>query len=131
MGQTRATADALGLGWRFSHLRTAGGDHEIDLIADLPGGDVLAFEAKLSQTVTAADTRHLVTLKKQLGASFRAGLIVHPGETACRLDDRIAAVPLAVLVSQPGLTAPPVQISCRRFVVIPHPATPREPVMQR
>ncbi|MCY3892834.1 MAG: DUF4143 domain-containing protein [Acidimicrobiaceae bacterium] len=95
---TRATADALGLGWRFSHLRTAGGGLEIDLIADLPNGDVLAFEAKLSHTVTAADARHLATLKERLGTSFRAGLIVHPGETAYRLDDRIAAVPLAVLV---------------------------------
>ena len=94
----RATADALGLGWRFSHLRTAGGDHEVDLIADLPGGDVLAFEAKLSRTVTAADARHLITLKERLGPSFRAGLVVSPGETAYRLDDRIAAAPLATLV---------------------------------
>ena len=98
VGQIRAAADALGLGWRFSHLRTAGGGLEIDLIADLPGGDVLAFEAKLSRTVTAADARHLATLKERLGTSFRAGLIVHPGETAYRLDDRIAAVPLAALV---------------------------------
>lgn len=96
--QVRAAADALGLGWRFSHLRTAGGEHEIDLIADLPGGDMLAFEAKLSRTVTAADARHLSTLRERLGTSFRAGLIVHPGDTAYRLDDRIAAVPLAVLV---------------------------------
>ncbi len=94
----RAAADALGLGWRFSHLRTAGGDQEIDLITDLPSGDVLAFEAKLSRTVTAADARHLITLKERLGTSFRAGLVVSPGETAYRLDDRIAAVPLAALV---------------------------------
>ncbi|WP_419838659.1 ATP-binding protein [Candidatus Poriferisodalis sp.] len=94
----RAAADVLGLGWRFSHLRTAGGDHEVDLIADLPNGDVLAFEAKLSRTVTAADARHLKTLKERLGTSFRTGLVVYPGDTAYRLDDRIAAVPLAALV---------------------------------
>ena len=94
----RAAADALGLGWRFSHLRTAGGDHEVDLIADLPNGDVLAIEAKLSRTITAADARHLNTLKERLGTSFRAGLVVYPGDTAYRLDDRIAAVPLAALV---------------------------------
>lgn len=98
VSQIRAAADALGLGWRFSHLRTAGGDHEVDLIADLPGGEVLAFEAKLSPTVTPADARHLATLKERLGASFRAGLVIHPGETAYRLHDRIAAVPLAALV---------------------------------
>lgn len=96
--QIRATADALGLGWSFGHLRTAGGDHEIDLIADLPGGDVLAFEAKLSPTISIADARHLITLRDRLGTSFRAGLLVHPGETAYRLDDRIAALPLGTLV---------------------------------
>ena len=95
--QIRAAADALGLGWRFSHLRTSGGDHEVDLVADLPDGRVIAFEAKLAQVVSATDARALLRLREQLGASFGAGLIVHPGETAFRLDDRIAAVPLGVL----------------------------------
>ena len=96
--QLRATADALGLGWRFGHLRAAGGDHEIDLIADLPDGGILAFEAKLAETPTTADARHLVNLRDRLGEVFRAGLIVHPGTVAFRLDDRIAAVPLGILV---------------------------------
>jgi len=55
VGQIRAAADALGLSWRFGHLRSAGGDHEIDLVADLPDGGVLAFEAKLAQSVGRAD----------------------------------------------------------------------------
>lgn len=96
--QIRATADALGLGWRFGHLRTAGGDHEVDLISDLPDGSVLAFEAKLSRTVSIADARHLQVLKEQLGTSLRAGLIVHPGENSYRLADGIAAVARAALV---------------------------------
>ena len=45
------------------HLRSAGGDHEIDLVADLLDGSVLAFESKLSQTVSAADARHLAALR--------------------------------------------------------------------
>ena len=98
VGQIRATAEALGLGWRFSHLRSAGGDHEIDLIADLPDGGVLAFETKLSETATTRDTRHLAALRDQLGGAFRAGLVVHPGTTAHRLDERIAAAPLGTLV---------------------------------
>ncbi|WP_419862424.1 ATP-binding protein [Candidatus Poriferisodalis sp.] len=96
--QISATADAQGLGWRFSHLRSAGGEHEIDLVADLPGGDVVAFEAKLSQTVSAAETRSLAALRDRLGDGFRAGIVVHPGATAYRLGDRIAAAPLGVLV---------------------------------
>ena len=87
----------LGLGWRFGHLRSAGGDQEIDLVAELPDGSVLAFESKLSQTVSAADARHLAALRDRLGESFRAGLVVNPGATAFRLGDRIAAVPLGTL----------------------------------
>ena len=98
MCQIRATAEALGLGWRFGHLRSAGGDHEIDLVAELPDGSVLAFESKLAPTVSATDTRHLAALRDRLGESFRAGLVVHPGATAFRIGDRIAAVPLGTLV---------------------------------
>ena len=98
VGQIRATAEALGLGWRFGHLRSAGGDHEIDLVADLPDGSVLAFESKLSQAVGPADARHLATLRDRLGDAFRAGFVVHPGVTAFRIGDRIAAVPLGTLV---------------------------------
>ncbi len=96
--QIRATAEALGLGWRFGHLRSAGGDHEIDLVADLPDGGVLAFEAKLAGAVTGADARHLVALADRLGDTFRAGLVVHPGTLAFRLDERIAVAPLGILV---------------------------------
>lgn len=96
--QIQATSEALGLGWRFGHLRSAGGDHEIDLVADLPDGTVLAFEAKLTETATAADARHLTALRDRLGDAFRAGLVVHPGTVAFRLEDRIAAAPLGILV---------------------------------
>jgi hypothetical protein len=96
--EIRATSEAQGLGWRFGHLRTAGGDHEIDLVVDLPDGAVLAFEAKLTETAAAADARHLAALRDRLGDAFRAGLVVHPGSVAFRLGDRIAAVPLGILV---------------------------------
>ena len=98
VSQIRATAEALGLGWRFGHLRTAGGNQEIDLLAELPDGSVIAMEAKLSETVGVADARHLVSLRDSLGDTFCAGLLIHPGTTAFRIDDRIAAVPLGTLV---------------------------------
>lgn len=98
VSQITATAEAMGLGWRFSHLRSAGGENEVDLIADLPDGGILAFEVKLTEIVSARDGRHLSTLRNQLGDAFRAGLVVHPGTTAHRLDERIAAAPLGILV---------------------------------
>ncbi|MDE0215279.1 MAG: DUF4143 domain-containing protein [bacterium] len=96
--QIKATAEALGLGWRFSHLRSAGGENEVDLIADLPDGGVIAFEIKLAEAISTRDARHLSALRDRLGGTFRAGLVVHPGTTAHRLDERIAAVPLGTLV---------------------------------
>ncbi|MCQ3813993.1 MAG: DUF4143 domain-containing protein [Acidimicrobiia bacterium] len=96
--QIGSTADAQGLNWRFAHLRSAGGNREIDLIAELPHGDTIAVEVKMSTTITTRDARHLAALQDQLGERFRAGLIVHPGETAYRLADRIAVTPLGVLV---------------------------------
>lgn len=96
--QIRATSDALRLGWRFSHLRTAKGLHEVDLIANLPDGSVIAIEARTAATVDRSDVRHLVWLREQLRDRFRAGLVIHPGRFAYRLDDRIAVAPLGVLV---------------------------------
>ncbi len=98
VGQIRAAADALGLSWCFGHLRSAGGDHEIDLVADLPDGGILAFEAKPAESVGRGDIRQLSALRDRLGDVFRAGLVVHPGAAAFRIDDRIAAVPLGALV---------------------------------
>lgn len=96
--QIRATSDALGLGWRFSHLRTAKGLHEVDMMADLPDGSVIAMEATAAATVDHSDARHLIWLREQLRDRFRAGLIIHPGRFAYRLDGRIAVAPLGVLV---------------------------------
>ncbi|MCY4036148.1 MAG: hypothetical protein OXF64_01655 [bacterium] len=87
-----------GLGWRFSHLRSAGGENEIDLIADLPEGGVIAFEVKLTEAISARESRRLTTLRDRLGDAFRAGIVVHPGTIAHRIDERIAAVPLGTLV---------------------------------
>ena len=86
------------LGWRFSDLRSAGGDHEVDLIADLPESGFIAFEMKLSPAVQPADAKQLAFLRDQAGDAFRAGLVVHPGTASYQLSDRIAAVPLGVLV---------------------------------
>ena len=64
----------------------------------LPDGGVLAFEAKLAESAGRADTRQLAALRDRLGDTFRVGLVVHPGTTAFRTGDRIAAVPLGALV---------------------------------
>ena len=41
------------------HLRTRGGEHEIDLILERYDGAVIAFEVKLARSVDDHDVRHL------------------------------------------------------------------------
>ena len=47
------------------HLRTRGGEHEIDLIVERSDNRVVALEIKLAATATNADTRHLKWLRPQ------------------------------------------------------------------
>jgi predicted AAA+ superfamily ATPase len=44
---------------KVKHLRTFGGDHEIDLIVERADGRVVAVEVKLTQSVDDSDVRHL------------------------------------------------------------------------
>lgn len=52
---------------RVGHLRTHGGEHEVDLIVERGDHRVLAVEVKLARTVRDDDVRHLRWLREQLG----------------------------------------------------------------
>lgn len=53
---------------RVAHLRTRGGDHEVDLIVEGDDGGVLGIEVKLARDVTTGDVKHLLWLRERLGA---------------------------------------------------------------
>lgn len=55
----------------LSHLRTAGGRHEIDLIVEFDGGRLIAIEIKATAAPTTDDARHLFWLRGELGDRFR------------------------------------------------------------
>ncbi|HEV2998560.1 MAG TPA: DUF4143 domain-containing protein, partial [Solirubrobacteraceae bacterium] len=82
---------------RLHHLRTSDGAHEVDLIAELPGGGVLAVEVKAASAPGPADARHLQWLRERLGDRFIAGALLHTGPRPFRLDERIFALPISVL----------------------------------
>jgi predicted AAA+ superfamily ATPase len=82
---------------RVGHLRTYGGDHEVDLIVERPDGRVVAIEVKLKRTVQDADLRHLVWLKEKVGDELLDALVVTTGEHAYRRPDGIGIVPAALL----------------------------------
>lgn len=80
-----------------SHLRTRGGDREVDLIVEGRGLRVLAIEVKLGQAVTDADVRHLHWLRHQLGGALLDAVVLTTGAEAYRRPDGVAVVPLALL----------------------------------
>lgn len=82
---------------RVGHLRTHGGEHEVDLIVERADSRVLAIEVKLARTVSDVDLRHLHWLARQLGADLLDAIVVTTGEEAYRRRDGIAVVPAALL----------------------------------
>lgn len=82
---------------RVYHLRTAGGEHEIDLIVERNDGSVVAIEVKLSRSVEDRDVRHLLWLRNLLGDSLINAMVITTGPTAYRRSDGIAVVPASLL----------------------------------
>lgn len=82
---------------RVGHLRTYGGDHEVDLIVERQDGRAVAIEVKLKRTVQDADLRHLVWLREKIGDELLDALVLTTGEHAYRRPDGIGVVPAALL----------------------------------
>jgi predicted AAA+ superfamily ATPase len=82
---------------RVFHLRTNGGEREIDLIVQGVEGQVLGIEVKLASAVTDSDVRHLRWLRDQLPQTVVDLVVVTTGSQAYRRRDGIAVVPLALL----------------------------------
>lgn len=99
MAQLRPELCASSTRPRLHHLRTAQSRHEIDLVAELAGGGLIAIEVKASAAPTRADARHLAWLREEVGDRFQAGVVLHTGPRSYRLDGEIVAAPIATLWS--------------------------------
>jgi uncharacterized protein len=97
LAQIRPELELAGFTPRLYHLREKNGRHEIDLIAELAGGDVVAIEIKSSAAPQRGDARHLEWLREQLGERFLAGAVLHTGPRPFRLAERIFALPICTL----------------------------------
>lgn len=80
-----------------SHLRTKGGEREIDLIVARGDQRVVAIEVKLARTIRDDDVRHLRWLRDRLGNDLLDAVVITTGPDAYRRQDGIAVVPLALL----------------------------------
>jgi len=82
---------------RLYHLRDKEGRHEIDLIAEIAAGDILAIEIKATAAPTRQDARHLEWLRDELGDRLVTGAVLHTGPGLLRLAERILAIPVCAL----------------------------------
>ena len=79
------------------HMRTYGGDREVDLIVSRDDGRVIGMEVKLARTVVDEDVQHLVWLHERIGDDLLDAVVVNTGPEAYRRPDGIAVVPAALL----------------------------------
>lgn len=83
---------------RVFHLRTGGGEHEIDLIVERPDGGVVALEVKLAAAPEDRDFRHLSWLKRTIGDRLLDAGIITTGKFAYRhRETGFAVIPAALL----------------------------------
>jgi predicted AAA+ superfamily ATPase len=82
---------------RLFHLREEHGRHEVDVLAELGGGPVVAFEVKADSAPGKGAARHLSWLKDHLGDRFLHGVVFHTGPASFALGDSITALPICTL----------------------------------
>lgn len=95
--QLRAELPVCAVRPRLYHLRQEQGRHEIDMVAELGGRRTLAVEVKADAAPRRDAARHLTWLRDRLGERFVAGLVLHTGPRAWRMDERIVAAPISTL----------------------------------
>jgi predicted AAA+ superfamily ATPase len=82
-----------------NHLRTAAGEHEVDMIVERRDGRVVAIEVKLTRTPSDDDVHDLVWLQQRIGDRLLDAVVISSGEDAYRRRDGIAVVPAALLAN--------------------------------
>ena len=82
---------------RLYHVRQQQGRHEVDLLAELAGGRLVAIEVKVDSAPSPDAARHLATLRDLYPETFVAGIVLHTGPRAYGLGDRLFAVPISSL----------------------------------
>ncbi|MBK7320886.1 MAG: ATP-binding protein [Candidatus Microthrix sp.] len=96
VAQLRPEVDAAG-GY-LSHLRTRGGDQEVDIVIDI-GGQLIAIDVKAGVNPTPRDARHLSWFRDRIDARIDASVVLHRGEATFELVDGVWAVPISSLWS--------------------------------
>ena len=94
MTQLRPDVALMSRRTRIHHLRTKGGREEIDIVIELPGGKLIAIEARATASPTEQDARHLRWLRDRFPDRFVVGAVFHTCPDVIQMDDDTLAVPI-------------------------------------
>lgn len=83
------------------HYRESDGV-EVDLVLELPGGQIIGVEVKAATTFQARQFRGLVKLRDRLGDRFLAGVVLNTGTEAYRYSPKLWGLPVAALWELPA-----------------------------
>lgn len=97
VAQLRAELGVSAARPRLYHVRQQQGRLEVDLLAELAGGRLVAIEVKADAAPSPDAARHLATLRDLYPETFVAGIVLHTGPRTYRLGDRIVAAPISTL----------------------------------
>lgn len=95
VAQLRAELGVSAVRGRLYHVRQQHGRIEVDLLAELAGGRLVAIEVKADAAPSPDAARHLATLRDLYPETFVAGIVLHTGPRTYRLGDRIIAAPIS------------------------------------
>ncbi len=97
VSQLRAELAVSAVRPRLYHVRQQQGRLEIDLLAELAGGRLVAMEVTADAAPSPDAARHLAVLRDRYDDEFVAGIVFHTGPRTYRLGDRLVAAPISVL----------------------------------
>ena len=66
----------------------------IDIVIELPGGKLIAIEARATASPTEQDARHLRWLRDRFPDRFVVGAVFHTCPDVIQMDDDTLAVPI-------------------------------------
>ncbi len=99
VSQVRAEAALMVPSPRLHHLRTSEGRQEVDLVLEIGNRKLVAIEVKATSNPDPGDAKHLRWLKRELGNSVIASVLLHCGPSTFEMDEGVIAAPIAALWS--------------------------------
>ena len=95
VAQLRAELGVSAVRGRLYHVRQQQGRIEVDLLAELAAGRLVAIEVEADAAPSLDTAWHLATLRDLYPETFVAGIVLHTGPRTYRLGDRIIAAPIS------------------------------------